>query len=407
MERRSLFERIFGRPRDKQGFTKYELINSPNSTYWSWNGNLINSDIVRAAIRPKVNAVGKLNGKHIKGEGPGMRVNPEGWLKELLTNPNPHMTMQQFLQKMVWQLELNANAFAFVEKDDDGWAVGIWPLPAQSVELLKYQGEVWTRFQFLGGKSIAVPYTDIIHLRKDFCTDDFFGSNGQLALTGVMEVINTTDQGIVQAIKSSAVIRWLLKFHNNLRPEDMRKAVAQFREDYLDIDTGTGVGAMNANYEAIQVKNDGTYTPAAEQMQESVKRLYSYFGVNEKIVNNSYNEDEWLAFYEAEVENLIIQLSNAFTNALFTVRERGRGNRVIFEGVNLAYASMKTKLELVGLVDRGIITPNEHRRILNLPPIEGGDTPIRRLDTVPIDDKPAPTAKVDGGGEIDNEGQGV
>ena len=404
MERRSLFERIFGRPRDKQGFTKYELINSPNSTYWSWNGNLMNSDIVRAAIRPKVNAVGKLNAKHIKGEGPGMKVNPEGWLKELLQNPNPHMTMQDFLAKMVWQLELNANAFAYVEKDPEGWAVGIWPLPAQSVELLEHRGEVWTRFQFLGGKSIAVPYTDIIHLRKDFCSDDFFGSTGQLALTNVMEVINTTDQGIVNAIKNSAVIRWLLKFQNILRTDDVAAQVAKFKADYLSIDANAGVAATDPRFDAVQVKNDNVYTPAAEQMQESIKRLYAYFGVNEKIVTNSFNEDEWLAFYEAEIENLLIKLSNAFTNALFTVRERGRGNRVIFEGVNLAYASMKTKLELVGLVDRGIITPNEHRRILNLPPIEGGDTPIRRLDTVPIDDKPAPTAKVDGGGEIDNEG---
>jgi hypothetical protein len=45
---------------------------------------------------------------------------------------------------------------------------------------------------------------------------------------------------------------------------------------------------------------------------------------------------------------------------------------------------MKTKLDLVQFVDRGMMTPNEVRAIMNLAPIEGGDTPIRRLDTAPI-----------------------
>ena len=45
---------------------------------------------------------------------------------------------------------------------------------------------------------------------------------------------------------------------------------------------------------------------------------------------------------------------------------------------------MTTKLNLVQMVDRGVLTPNEWRSILNLVPIEGGDKPIRRLDTETI-----------------------
>ncbi len=36
------------------------------------------------------------------------------------------------------------------------------------------------------------------------------------------------------------------------------------------------------------------------------------------------------------------------------------------------------------MVDRGAMTPNEWRRTLNLPPLQGGDEPIRRLDTAPV-----------------------
>ena len=36
------------------------------------------------------------------------------------------------------------------------------------------------------------------------------------------------------------------------------------------------------------------------------------------------------------------------------------------------------------MVDRGAMTPNEWRSVMNLGPIEGGDKPIRRLDTAPV-----------------------
>lgn len=52
---------------------------------------------------------------------------------------------------------------------------------------------------------------------------------------------------------------------------------------------------------------------------------------------------------------------------------------------NLQCASMSTKLAFQSMVDRGAMTPNEWRAILNLAPIEGGDKPIRRLDTQVVD----------------------
>ncbi|MCF0126956.1 MAG: phage portal protein, partial [Pseudobutyrivibrio sp.] len=59
-------------------------------------------------------------------------------------------------------------------------------------------------------------------------------------------------------------------------------------------------------------------------------------------------------------------------------------NYIILESNKLQYASIGTKLNLVQMVDRGAMTPNEWRAVLNLAPIEGGDVPIRRLDTAEV-----------------------
>ena len=79
-----------------------------------------------------------------------------------------------------------------------------------------------------------------------------------------------------------------------------------------------------------------------------------------------------------------MQFSFEYTRKIFSRRERGFGNSIYFESSALQYASMKTKLELVAMVDRGALTPNEWRETFGLSPVEGGDRPIRRLDTAVV-----------------------
>ncbi|MDD4780350.1 MAG: phage portal protein [Tissierellia bacterium] len=382
MEKRSLFTKIFGNKKDVQSMKRFELLTSSNNTFYSWNGKLFENDIVRSAIRPKANAIGKLTAKHIKESGDNIiKINPDPYIKAILEQPNPYMSIQDFLTKMTFQRELNHNAFAYIKRDDFGNPIEIYPIPYSSIELLEYGEELFLRFQFWTGKFITVPYVDLIHLRKDFANDsDFFGDKGTLAIKGVMEVITTTDQGIVAAVKNSAVIKWIMKFKQTLKPDDVKLQLKEFTDNYLSITNTGGATFSDPRYELEQVK-DNSYVPNAAQMDRSVQRLYSYCGVNDAIVQGKWTEDQFNAWFEAEIEPIIIQLSNAFTRAFFSRQKRAMGNKIVFEASNLAFANMSTKLALVAMVDRGAMTPNEWRKVLNLGPIEGGDKPLLRLDT--------------------------
>ena len=44
----------------------YKMIVDEGSGFYNWDGNLYQSDIVRSAIRPKAQAIGKTIGKHIR-----------------------------------------------------------------------------------------------------------------------------------------------------------------------------------------------------------------------------------------------------------------------------------------------------------------------------------------------------
>ena len=119
-------------------------------------------------------------------------------------------------------------------------------------------------------------------------------------------------------------------------------------------------------------------------MDKTTTRIYNLFGTNEKIIQGKYTEDEWNAYYESKVEPIAIQLANEYTRKIFSRRERAFGNGIVAESSMLQYASMRTKLNLLQMVDRGAMTPNEWRTVMNLGPIEGGDKAIRRLDTAVI-----------------------
>lgn len=384
LERRSLFQKIFGSRQPAGNHKTFELINSADSRFYAWSGKLFDSDIVRAAIRPKANAIGKLQAKHIRGEGTGMKINPDPQIRAIMEQPNPYMSMQDFLCKMTFQREIYHNAFAYVKKDDTGYPLEVYPVPYNEVELVEVGGEPFAKFTFLLGKFTVIPYTDLIHLRKDFFSHDFYGDKGILPLKNIMEIINTTDQGIVNAVKNSAIVKWIMMFKNILQPKDKELAIEDFTKNYLAIEKASGVAVSDPRYELKQVE-DRNYVPNAAQMKEAIQRLYSYFGTNDAIIQNKYKEDEWNAFYESEIEPIIIQISNAFTRAFFSAEKRAKGNRIIFEASNLAYASMTTKLNLLQMVDRGAMTPNEWRLVLNMGPVEGGDKPIRRLDTAVVD----------------------
>lgn len=368
--------------------SKYKMITDEGQGFYNWDGKLYQSDIVRSAIRPKAQAIGKTVGKHIRKDALGLNINPEPYIRFLLEEPNPYMTGQMLQEKLATQLELNNNAFAYIERDNNDMPISIYPITSNEVKAVENnQGQLFLEFALKNGKAVTFKYTDIIHLRKDFNDSDIFGDSPAKSLAPLMEIVNTSDQGIVKAIKNSNVIKWLLKFNQTLRPEDLKKATKQFIDDYMNIESDTvGAAATDAKADAQQVEPKD-YVLNFKQSEATVNRIYSFFNTNEKIIQGSYNEDEWISYYEASIEPIALQLSGEYTRKIFSRRERGFGNKIIFESSNLTFASMGTKLRLVAFVDRGILSPNEVREILNLVPIEGGDIYIRRLDTAPIDEK--------------------
>lgn len=113
--------------------------------------------------------------------------------------------------------------------------------------------------------------------------------------------------------------------------------------------------------------------------------------------------DEWLAFYEGAIEWLAIQLSDVLTRMLYSERERQFGNRIWFSSNRLQYMSNADKMNAISqMADRGLMTRNELREILNLTPLPepfGSQIPARGE----YYDITNPPADKDNGGATDGD----
>lgn len=383
MQKRSFFQAIF-KGKTKPKSSRPAETSSGRSSFCPWSGNPYDSDIARAAISTNALHIAKLVPRHIRRVGNQIIDFPDPNMKRLLRRPNPYMGMFDLLYKAAAQREEYSNGFIYC-RWEEGRLRGLYPINYTALNLLETEdGSLYAQFGFMSGKTVVIPYEELIHLRKHFSHDDIFGESNFRPLEAPLEVVHAVDQGMVKAVRRGAHLRGWLEFMQTLRREDIKKLADEFVQDFLSMDNDGGVAAADPKYKFHELKAEG-FVPNKPQMDFAKERIYSYHNTNESIIQGKYSETEWDAHYETVVESVAIQLTEEFTEKVFTPTEQAHGNEIIFEANRLQYASAKTKLSMIQLIDRGVLTLNEYREILNLSPVKGGDKRIISLNYIDAD----------------------
>lgn len=374
-----IFQKIFDALKGKQNetYTQIQELGTYRSYFGGFGPDIYASDDVRTCIRALSEHTSKAN----------PRCTDKKIEFLLQYRPNRFMNGKDFLSKLRNILEVKNTAFVFIDRNDKGQAISFYPVPYQTFEGVELQGRLFVKFNFNSGAlmNLVVPWEDLAVLRKDYIWSDIAGESNR-PLLGTLDVIGTMDQGLQNAVKSTANLRGIIKSTKGmLSPEVLKQQKEQFVKDYMSINNEGGIASLDATQEFKEINLKPT-TATAEESDAYRDRVYRYYGVNEKIIKSSYSESEYDAFYESRIEPFLVALSLELTYKIFSNREIVYDNMVWYESNRLQFASVKTKTSLVQLVDRGLLTPNEFRAIFNLPPYEGGDEFVLRLDTAKTGD---------------------
>lgn len=364
-----LFEKIFNKDEsdNKRRVNGYfTMLNAYSPVFTTYEGGVYEMELTRASIHAFALHASKLlpevNGSALPG------------LDTILSHrPNPFMSTSQFVYRVATILSVNNTAMIVPIEDEFGRVTGYYPILPDLCEVIDVGGEPYLRYTFYDGKRAAIEYSKVGVLTNYQYKNDFFGENNH-ALDPTMQLISTQNQGIIEGVKNSASIRFMGKLSNFMKPKDIKEKRKQLVEENFGPDNTNGFFLYDNTMTDVKQIVSKPFTVDSAQMNSIEENVFNYFGVNTAILQNSFDEDGWNAFYEGKLEPFAIQLSLAMSNMTYSMRELARGNSILWTSNRLQYASNSTKLQVsTQLFDRGLITRNQVMDIWNYAHVPDGD----------------------------------
>lgn len=379
-----LFDKIFRPKAEKvksdsfwQTFTAYQ------PAFYSVAGQVYEVLLVRAAIDFRARQNAKLKVQLAGAANPKLRA-------LIQHKPNEFQTWYKFLYRVSTILDVQNNCIIVPVLDEFGTLTGYYPVLPSATTIVSVNDEPFLRYQFSNGKTAAMELSRCGILNKYQYLSDFFGENNA-ALDSTMELISMNEQNISEAVKQSAAFRFMAKATNFAKAADLKDAQDRFATTSM-----SGKGGLilfPSTFTDIQQIKSSAFNVDAAELELISGNVYSYFGVNEKLLTSLATADELDSFFNAVIEPFEIQLSEELTAMTFTSREQSNGNRVDVVANRLQYASLPQRIEMAReLGDRGMILRDEVRELFNMAPLPDGigqTAPVRGEFYNVGDDRPA------------------
>lgn len=351
--------------------------------YSQFGSDIYASDVVQQAINCIVREMKKLSPQHVqtKGENYTLAVNDD--VQAVLDNPNELMTTSDLIEKVVWQLFFNYNAF-ILPVWENGKLVALFPLQPQQVDFLQDTSEnYFIKFTFANGYKDTIKYSDIIHIRYNYSVSEFMGGNknGQpdhKALLKSLELNEDLLNGVSKAMKSSFAINGVVKYNTMIDGDKTEKALERLTTALKKNESGFMPLDMKAEFIPFNRQVNLVDDKTLKFIDEKILR---HFGVPLCILTGDYTKTQYEAFYQKTIEPIIVSMSQAFTKAIFSKREsNGFGHKIIFNQKLLNFMTMNEKISWLTLASNcGAITINEMRAIIGYAPYDDeelGNTPV-------------------------------
>lgn len=354
--------------------------------YSQFGTNIYASDVVQQALKCIVDEMKKLKPTHVrtKGDDP---VPVSSNIQDVLNNPNKLMTTSEFIEKTIWLLLLNYNAFIiptyYTWVDDKTgqerrYYDSLYPINPTQVDFIEdASGRLFVKFWFWNGETTTIPYDDVIHIRYNFSLSEYMGGNrlGQpdnQALLQTLDLNDTLLKGIAKAMRSSYQVNGVVKYNTMLDDGKMEQNIKTL-ENHLQ-NSESGFLPMDLKAEFIPFPKDIKMVDE-ETLKFVDEKILRNWGIPLPILTGDFSKETYESFYNKTLEPLIAAISQAFTKKMFTSRERAFGNQIKFYPKDLVFMTITQKLELVDmLAPTGALFENEKRTmfgLLPLPELEG------------------------------------
>ena len=332
-----------------------------------------------------------------KGQFQAVVMNKDGRIEKIVRNdpmarllnvrPNDVMTGTEFKYRMIANLETKTTAIAYV-RWKGSIPEAIYPVDYTNYEFKAVEGGGYAiEFTDYEGATRALPLECCVVMRK-FYNDRIASGDGNGPIYKVLDMSKASDEGFIEFLSVSNKVRGIVKQKRAmLDPEDVKKGQDDFTSRFEHAAKNGGVVAVDSMEDFAPLNIDAKSANAA-QMQYINNRIFTYLRTSEKIVQNTYSEQEGMAWREGKIEPIWNLFAEAITAVYFTKHEIECGNKMIMTGAVMMGLSVNSIVQiLTSTRETGELTTNERRELLGYPPVEGGDVRQVSLNYVNADDQ--------------------
>ena len=375
-----LFDKLFHRPPKTRKFAP--TMDGWMPIYSQFGTNIYASDVVQQALKCIVDEFKKLNPSHVRYDGNDPVPVRSSTIQDVLNNPNPLMTTSEFLEKTVWMLLLNYNAFIIPvyrtwidEKTgvERRYYEALYPIKPTQVDFIEdASGRLFVTFWFWNGEKTTIPYDDVIHWRINYSVNQYMGGNdmGQpdhQALLGTLELNDKLLKGIAKAMNASYAVNGIVKYNTLMDDGTIKAALKELEWKLRNSESGFLPLDLKAEFTPLERKTEIVDEPTLKFVDEKILRN---FGVPLDILTGDFTKEQYEAFYQKTLEPLIISFSQSITKKVFTSREKAFGNKIELYPKELIFMTITQTLEMIEkLSPTGGLFENEKRVALGLRPL--------------------------------------
>lgn len=329
---------------------------------------------------------------HVLNRADGTKQTTHNAYRIMHDEPNVYMSSASFRQAMMLNLLTYGNAYAFIDKDDLGNAIGLYPLLSNRTRAARINGELFYQTE-IGTSARTLPPDRVFHVMG--MTWD--GINGLSPIQYARQNI-----GLSHALESfaarffgnGATLGGIIEAPN-LSPEAAKNFMATWKASY----TGLANSFKTALLPGMKYHQLGTDPERAQMVATRVNQLREcarifrvplhMLGDLEKASYASV-EQQSLDFVQNTVQPHVIRWESEANRKLFLQRARPLLElRFNLDSLLRADTAARYAAHATG-INAGFITVNEARAKENLPAVEGGDVLRAPLNTAPIGTPPTP-----------------
>ena len=299
------------------------------------------------------------------------------YLEKILNNkPNELMTKFQFIKRLLIDVMIKGNGFAYIERNEFGGIESLKYLRATNTNI-KYNEQTGKLYYTSTQVNGIIEPCNMIHFKMHT-------NNGVEGISVLSYAHNSlmlqyeAEKAASNFYKSGMALNGILKSDRQLRKEQKQEAINNWNQ--LNNGTGGGIAVLDAAFDFQSISISSKEAQLLETREFGIDEIARFFGVpSSKLLDYSHNtysslEMANMDFLSNCLNGWIIMIEQELTNKLFLPSQNYKIN--IDETEILKTDKQATANYYSILLQNGVLSINEVRHALGYGEIEGGNKNI-------------------------------